>query len=206
MRCACSKEHKTGVTMGKVIASASVTLDGIFSGPKGDEDNMISWALPGVQETSMDNLHLFQNAEAILMGRVTYEGLSGFWPTQEGDWGDAMNKTKKYIAARKGNLKDVQWGNYADTIQRMDGDVEKHVANLRKELNGDLLIPASSKLVQSLLNVGLIDEFHTIVHPVILGSGKRYLDDIDSRRDLRVMYTKFYEQSGCMLFHYQVLK
>ncbi len=51
--------------MGKVIASASVTLDGIFTGPTGDEDNMISWALPGVQETGLDNLHLFQQADAM---------------------------------------------------------------------------------------------------------------------------------------------
>jgi dihydrofolate reductase len=192
--------------MGNIIASASVTFDGIFSGPKGDEDNMISWALPGVQETGMDNLHLFQQVEAILMGRVTYEGLSSFWPTQEGEWGDAMNKTKKYVAAGKGHLKAVQWGDYGNTIQLIDGDVENCVRNLKNELNGDIVIPASSKLVQSLLNARLIDEIHTIVHPVILGSGKRYLDDIASRRDLKVMYTKFYEQSGCMLFHYQVLK
>jgi dihydrofolate reductase len=72
--------------MGKIIASASVTLDGIFSGPKGDEDNMISWALPGVQDSGSDNLHLFQQADAILMGRVRYEGLSSFWPTQAGEW------------------------------------------------------------------------------------------------------------------------
>lgn len=192
--------------MGIIIASASITFDGIFTGPSGDEDNMVSWALPGVQETGMDNLHLFQKADAILMGHVTYEGLSGFWPTQEGEWGDAMNKTKKYVAAGKGKLKNVQWGNYPDTIELIDGDVEKHVQGIKKELKGDIVIPASSKMVQSLLNAGLIDEFHTIVHPVILGSGRRYLDDIASRRDLKVMYTKFYEQSGCMLFHFQVVR
>jgi dihydrofolate reductase len=153
----------------------------------------------------MDNLHMFQRADAILMGRVTYEGLAGFWPTQEGDWGDAMNKTKKYVAAGKGKLEKVQWGNYPDTIELIDGDVERRVQALKKELKGDILIPASSKLVQSLLNVGLLDELHTIVHPVILGSGKPYLDDVESRHDLKVMYTKFYDQSGCMLFHYEVL-
>ena len=192
--------------MGKLIASASTTFDGILSGPKGDEDNMGSWAMPGVQETLMDNLSLFQNADAILMGRVTYEGLAGFWPTQEGDWANAMNKTKKYVAAGKGKLKEVQWGIYADTIELIDGDVEKRVVKLKKEHKRDIIIPASSILVQSLLNAALIDEFHTIVHPVILGSGKRYLDNISSRHDLRVMYTKFYEQSGCVLFHYKVIK
>lgn len=154
----------------------------------------------------MDNLAMFQKAGAIVMGRVTYEGLAGFWPTQEGDWADAMNKTKKYVAAGKGKLKGVQWGNYPDTIKLLDGDVEKRVKDLKEEIKGDIIISASSKLVQSLLNAGLIDEFHIIVHSVILGSGKRYLDNIRSRHDLKVMYTKFYEKSGCMLFHYQVIK
>jgi dihydrofolate reductase len=191
--------------MGKIIASASVTLDGIFSGPKGDEDNMISWAMSGVQETSLDNMHLFQNASAILLGHMTYEGFAGFWPFQQGDWADAMNKTQKYVAAGKGHLQDVQWGNFPDTIELIDGEVEKRVAEIKNQLDGEILISASSKLVQSLLNANLIDEFHTIVHPVILGSGKRYLADIDSRHDLKVLYTKFYEQSGCMLFRYEVI-
>ncbi|HEU0292228.1 MAG TPA: dihydrofolate reductase family protein [Anaerolineales bacterium] len=190
--------------MSKIIASVSITLDGIFSGPQGDEENMINWALPGVQDTMMDNLAMFQKASAILMGRVTYEGFAGFWPFQEGDWADAMNKTKKYVAADKGKLKEVQWGDFANTIELIDGDVEKRVKALKEELKGDIIVSASSKLVQSLLNAGLIDEFHTIVHPVILGSGKRYLDNLVSRHDLKVMYTRFYEQSGCMLFHYQV--
>lgn len=192
--------------MGKIVASASVTFDGIFTGASGDEDNMISWALPGVQETGMDNLSLFQKADAILMGRVTYEGLSSFWPSQEGEWGDAMNKTKKYVAAGKNHLQNVQWGSYPDTIELINGDVEKRVQEIKKEIQGDIVIPASSKLVQSLLNDGLIDEFHTIVHTVVLGSGRRYLEDIDARHDLKVVYTRFYEQSGCMLFHYEVVR
>ena len=167
---------------------------------------MISWAMPGVQETVMDNLAMFQKADALLMGRVTYEGFAGFWPTQQGDWADAMNKTKKYVAASKGRLKEVQWGIYANTIELIDGDVEQRVQELKKEIKGDMIIPASSKLVQSLLNAGLLDEFHTILHPVVLGSGKRYFDDIESRHDLKVMYTRYYEQSGCMLFHSQVVK
>ena len=192
--------------MGKIIASVSLTWDGILSGPSGDEENMISWAMPGVQETVMDNLAMFQKADALLMGRVTYEGFAGFWPTQQGDWADAMNKTKKYVAASKGRLKEVQWGIYANTIELIDGDVEQRVKELKREIKGDMIIPASSKLVQSLLNAGLLDEFHTILHPVILGSGKRYFDDIESRHDLKVMYTRYYEQSGCMLFHSQVVK
>ena len=192
--------------MGKIIASVSITMDGVFTGPGGDEDNMISWAMSGVQDAILDNLAVFQKADALLMGRVTYEGFSGFWPTQEGEWADVMNKTKKYVVSGKGRLKEILWGKYADTIELIDGDVEKRVKDLKKEIKGDIIIPASSKLVQSLLNAGLLDEFHTILHPVILGSGKHYFDDIESRHDLKVMYTRYYEQSGCTLFHSQVVK
>ncbi|MEN1939226.1 dihydrofolate reductase family protein [Paenibacillus sp. 102] len=71
--------------MGKIIANISSTLDGIFTGPKGEEDNMVSWAMPGIMDSTDDGLSLFQKADAILMGRVTYEGFASFWPFQEGD-------------------------------------------------------------------------------------------------------------------------
>ena len=190
--------------MGRLIASVSLTFDGILSGPKGDEDNMISWAMPGVQDLLADNLAMFQQAAAILMGRVTYEGFASYWPYQAGDWADAMNQTKKYVAARR--LNAVQWGSYPDSVELINRNVAARVKKLKQEVSGDIVIPASSKLVRSLLNAGLIDEFHTVVHPVILGSGKRYLSGIKARTDLSVLYTKFYERSGSMLYRYRVAK
>ncbi len=192
--------------MGKIIASVSSTFDGILSGPKGDENNMVSWALPGIQDSAADNMAMFQQADAILMGRTTYEGFAGFWPFQEGDFADAMNKTKKYIASHKGELKGVSWGDYADSIELLDGDVEKQVAELKKKIKGDIIIPASSKLVQSLINAGLLDEFHTILHPVILGSGVRYLEGIDGRHDMKLIDSKVYSTSGSILLKYEVIK
>ncbi|MGN7397363.1 dihydrofolate reductase family protein [Peribacillus frigoritolerans] len=76
----------------------SNTLDGIFTGPKDKESNMVSWAMPGIMDATNDALEMFQKAEAILMGRVTYEGFAGYWPFQEGDWAYAMNKTQKFVA------------------------------------------------------------------------------------------------------------
>lgn len=191
--------------MGKLIASVSCTLDGIFTGPKGDEDNMISWAMPGVIDAMMDNLVMFQQAEALLMGRVTYEGFSTYWPFQEGDWADAMNKTRKYVATCNREC-DVKWGDYKDTITLLSGDVEERLEELKKELNGDIIIPASAGLVQSLLNAGLVDEISMIVHPVILGSGNRYLKNIASRKDLKLLRTQHYETSGSLRLCYEVIK
>lgn len=191
--------------MGKIIASVSCSLDGIFTGPQGDENNMVSWAMPGVIDAMSDNLVMFQQAEALLMGRITYEGFSTYWPFQEGDWADAMNKTSKYVVTRNQDC-DIQWGDYKDTITLLSGDMEAKLKGLKKELNGDIIVPASASLVQSLLGIGLIDEFSMIVHPVIVGSGNSYLKNITSRKDLKLLRTQHYETSGSIRLCYEVMK
>ncbi|MBD0384836.1 dihydrofolate reductase family protein [Paenibacillus sedimenti] len=192
--------------MGKIIASVSCTLDGVFTGPQGDENNMVSWALPGIMESVNDNLAMFQNADAILMGRVTYEGFAGFWPFQEGEFADAMNKTPKYVATRNRELTEVQWGEYGDTISLLAGDLNQRIAGLKSEIRGDIVVPASAGLVQSLLNAGFVDEINMLIHPVILGSGKKYMESIAARNDLKLLSTQLYETSGSMRLRYEVIK
>lgn len=191
--------------MGKIIASVSCTLDGIYTGPQGDENNMVSWALPGIMDTMSDNLMMFQNASAILMGRINYEGLASYWPSQEGEFADAMNKTSKYVASRNRELAEVQWGNYSDTISLLAGDVHQLAAELKNEIEGDIIVPGSAGLVQSLLNAGLVDEINMIIHPVILGSGKRYLESVGARNDLRLRSKQLYETSGSMRLWYEII-
>jgi dihydrofolate reductase len=192
--------------MGKIIASVSSTLDGVFTGPEGDENNMVSWALPGIMDSVNDNLIMFQEADAILMGRVTYEGFAGFWPFQAGDFADAMNKTPKYVATRNRELTDVHWGDYGETISLLSGDLNQNVTALKQEIEGNIIVPASACLVQSLLNAGLVDEINMIIHPVILGSGKVYLENIAARSELKLIRTQLYENSGSMRLCYEVVK
>lgn len=192
--------------MGKIIASVSCTLDGVFTGPNDDENNMVSWALPGIMDSINDNLFMFQQADAILMGRVTYEGFAGFWPFQAGEFADAMNKTPKYVASRNRELTEVHWGDYGDTISLLNGDLNQNVTALKNEIEGNIIVPASSCLVQSLLNAGLVDEFSMIIHPVILGGGKVYLENIAGRNELKLISTHLYENSGSIRLCYEVIK
>ncbi|MCM3237972.1 dihydrofolate reductase family protein [Heyndrickxia oleronia] len=192
--------------MGKIIANVSSTMDGIYTGPKGDEDNMVSWAMPGIIDSTDDGLTLFQKADAILMGRVTYEGFAGHWPFQEGEWADAMNKTQKFVATNNSDFTDVHWGNYDDTITLLNSDVMSKIRELKREFKGNIIVPASSGLVQSLIHAGLLDELRIIIHPVISGSGKRYFDNIDTRHDMKVIKNKLYETSGSMLMWYEIVK
>lgn len=192
--------------MGKIIASVSCTLDGVFTGPQDDVNNMVSWAMPGIMDSVGDNLVKFQKAGAILMGRVTYEGFAGFWPFQEGDFADAMNQTPKYVATRNPELTEVHWGDYGDKISLLAGDLSQSAAELKSNIEGDIIVPASAGLVQSLLHAGLLDEIDMIIHPVVLGSGKRYLDSISAKNDLNLLGTQHYETSGSMRLRYEVVK
>jgi dihydrofolate reductase len=135
--------------MGKIIANVNITLDGIFTGPSGDEGNIVSWAMPGIVDSSDDDLEMFQNAEAILMGRVTYEGFSYFWPFQSGAWADAMNRTKKYVVSNNRDLAEVHWGDYSNTITLFNAGAMDRVAQLKKEIQGNIIVSASGTLVKA---------------------------------------------------------
>lgn len=192
--------------MGKIIASVSCTLDGIYTGPQGDENNMVSWAMPGIIDSTTDNLVMFQKADAILLGRVNYEGLSSYWPFQEGEFADAMNNTPKYVATCNRELTEVQWGDFGDTISLLDGDLNERIAALKNNIKGSIIVPGSANLVQSLLNAGFVDEINMIIHPIVLGSGQRYLDNIVARNDLKLIGSQLYETSGSMRLRYEVVR
>lgn len=169
-----------------------------MSGPKGDEDNMVSWALPGVQDSTPDFQKHFESVETILLGRVTYEGLSQFWPT--GEFADYMNNIPKIVFSR-GGLDKVQWGTF-NNISLIKSNVEEDVKNLKKQNGKNMILFASAKVIQSFTNAGLIDEYRVVLHPVILGSGKQLFENIKSRRDLKLKGVTPYP-SGAILLTYQ---
>jgi dihydrofolate reductase len=80
------------------------------------------------------------------------------------------------------------------------------IEHLRREIKGDIIVPASAGLVESLINNGMLDELQLIVHPVILGSGKRFLQNIETRHNMKLIFSKLYEPSGSMLMRYEFVK
>ncbi len=117
-----------------------------------------------------------------------------------------MNKTPKYVATRNPELTEVHWGDFGTTITLLTGNLNERIAKLKNDIEGSIIIPGSACLVQSLLNAGFVDEINMIIHPVVLGSGNRYLDSIASRKDLKLIGTQHYETSGSMRLHYEVVK
>ena len=142
-----------------------VSLDGVVEEP--------AWSGPfwDDQLSDLQAGYLF-SSDALVLGRVTYQGFAAAWPTMEGtgEFGEKMNSMPKHVASR--TLDEAEWN--ADIIQ---GDVAAEVARLKQLPGGDLLVYGSGRLVDELTRHGLIDEYRLMVHPVIVGSGQRLFAD-----------------------------
>jgi dihydrofolate reductase len=121
-------------------------------------------------------------AEAQLLGRVTYEGFAAAWPTIEDEAGFAekMNSMPKYVVSS--TLEEAGWNN--STVLR--GNVAEQVAELKREVNGVILVAGSAQLVQTLVEHDLIDELRLMVFPVLLGSGKRLFGEVSDKKALEL--------------------
>ncbi|MFI6499905.1 dihydrofolate reductase family protein [Nonomuraea typhae] len=154
--------------MRKLIESTFITLDGVI-------DKLETWSIDYFdEEYGKYSNDLLTGASALLLGRETYEGFASYWPTAEesdGEYAVTINKLPKYVASR--TLTEAAWN--ATVIQ---GDVAEAVAELKKEDGGHILKFGTGELDRALL--GLVDEYHFWVHPVIAGSGQRVLDGVDT--------------------------
>ena len=124
------------------------------------------------------------SSEALLLGRVTYEGFAAAWPSREGEFADKFNTMPKYVVSS--TLEEPEWNN--STV--LKGDVVGEVAKLRQEQDGDIVVHGSPRLVQTLIEHDLVDEFRLMVFPVVLGSGKRLFGETTDKKPLRLVDSK----------------
>lgn len=182
--------------MRKVIASEMVTVDGFFAGPNAE----IDWH--NVDEEFNDYaIELINSIDAILFGRVTYEGMASYWPTPEAITTDPiiankMNTTAKVVFSK--TLDKAGWEN----TTLVTGDAAEEVAKLKHLPGKDMVIYGSGKLVSSLTRAGLIDEFRLVVSPVVLGSGMSLFKGVTESVKLRLTGSKVF-QSGNVLLCYE---
>jgi dihydrofolate reductase len=175
--------------MRKVIVSEFVSLDGVMQAPGHlDEDRdggfeHGGWQMPyfdAVMGTAVDKG--LRTAGGLLLGRRTYEHFAGYWPTAPEDQEpELMNDLPKFVAST--TLEEpLTWSN--STL--LKGDVAEEVTKLKDRSGGDLLVLGSGELAQTLIRDNLVDEYRLMVHPVVLGTGKRLFRDGDSRKPLRL--------------------
>jgi dihydrofolate reductase len=162
--------------MGKLVVTEFITLDGIIEDPGGAEGTpnggwSFRFPAPDAEQFKFEELLA---ADVQLLGRVTYEGFAAAWPAMEettGEFGKRMNSMPKVVVST--TLTDPAWNN--TTV--ISGDVAAAVARLKTRYEGDVLVPASATLVDTLREHDLVDEYRLMVHPVVLGSGKRLFKD-----------------------------
>jgi dihydrofolate reductase len=165
--------------MGRIVVSEFVSIDGVMEDPGGSEGTRhAAWTFRFDRGTDGDSFKLdeVRDAEALLLGRITYQGFAKAWPTIEDPVGfaDKMNAMPKYVVSNTLADDDASWNN--STVLR--GDVVSELAALKERVDGDLLVNGSAALVQLLAEHGLVDEYRLMVFPIILGSGKRLFDDL----------------------------
>jgi dihydrofolate reductase len=175
--------------MGKIVVTEFVSLDGVIEDPGGSEDYRHggwTFEIDRGEEGDKFKLDELVEAEAQLLGRVTYEGFAAAWPTMEDGAGFAekMNSMPKYVVSS--TLREASWEN--TTI--LSGELGQEVEKLREEVDGVILIAGSAQLVQGLLERDLVDELRLMVFPVLLGEGKRLFGDVSAKKPLRLTASK----------------
>ncbi len=163
--------------MRKIIASEFITLDGVIEDPGGAEKfERGGWAFQFERGPEGDKFKLDEvmEAEAMLLGRKTYEGFAEAWPSRTGEFADKMNNMTKYVVS--GTLEHATWKN----THVINKDIVGEISRLKATPGGDILVAGSAKLVNLLLQHNLVDEIRLMVYPVILGKGKRlFISDVE---------------------------
>jgi dihydrofolate reductase len=160
--------------MRELIVTEFVSLDGVMEAPGGEPGYAHSgWVgeVPGDDKFAYKFAELFE-ADAQLVGRVTYESFAEAWPARTGEFADRMNAMPKHVVSSTLRA-PLEWEN--STL--LEGDPVRSVAELKAGEGGAILLPGSRMLVQALTTAGLVDEFRLMVFPVILGSGRRLFPD-----------------------------
>jgi len=173
----------THLIMGRIVVTEFVSLDGVTEDPGGSEDFKYSgWSfeIPRGDEGDKFKLDETMASEALLLGRVTYEGFAKAWPTREGEFADKFNSMPKYVVSS--TLKDPEWTN--TTV--LEGDLAGEVARVKEQHDGDVVVHGSMQLVEALLENDLVDELRLMVFPVVLGSGKRLFGETSDKKSLKL--------------------
>ena len=170
--------------MGRIVVSQFVTLDGVIEDPGGSEGfERGGWAFQFNRGDDGDKFKLDEvmESDALLLGRVTYEGFAAAWPSREGDFADKFNTMPKYVVSS--TLQDPEWNN--STVIGADD-----LAALKADQEGTILVNGSRRLVDQLVEEELVDEYRLMIFPVVLGSGKKLFADDGVRQPLSVVESR----------------
>ena len=172
--------------MGRIIVSENISLDGVIEDPRGEESlgrgDWFTWI------SEKDREHWAQvlvaemlAAEALLLGRRTYEYFAARYPSRGGELADRLNSIPKYVLS--GTLQDPQWNNSAV----LKGHVVNEVSTLKQTVNGEIVVYASGQLAHALIEHDLVDELRLMTYPFVVGAGERLFSDTSSVKPMHLV-------------------
>jgi len=172
--------------MGRIIVSENISLDGVIEDPRGEESlgrgDWFTWI------SEKDREHWAQvlvaemlAAEALLLGRRTYEYFAARYPSRGGELADRLNSIPKYVLS--GTLQDPQWNNSAV----LKGHVVNEVSTLKQIVNGEIVVYASGQLAHALIEHDLVDELRLMTFPFVVGAGERLLGETSSLKPMHLV-------------------
>ena len=173
--------------MGRIVVTEFISLDGVIEAPGGGEEyRHAGWTfeIDRGAEGGKFKLDEALAADALLLGRRTYEGFAAAWPSMQGEFADKFNGMPKYVVSS--TLADPSWNN--TTV--VSGEVAPAVAKLRAESSGELQVHGSAQLVRELIEHDLVDELHLMLFPVVLGEGKRLFGETSEKKPLRLLSSR----------------
>jgi dihydrofolate reductase len=167
------------MNMSKIVVFTNLTLDGVMQGPGRPEEDRRGgfqhggWAAPYAAMSSREAGESLPSFGALLLGRRTYEDFYAYWPKQtDSPFREILNNMQKYVAATT-LAEPLAWMN--STL--LKGNVPEAVAALKAQRDGDLVVMGSGELVQTLMEHNLVDRYVLLIHPLVLGSGRRLFTD-----------------------------
>lgn len=177
--------------MRNIIVTEFVSLDGVMEDP--------SWTMPYWN----DEIANFkdseqQNTDALLLGRVTYEGFASAWAGSDADGAEFMNNVRKYVVSN--TLNTAEWNN--STV--MNNNIIEEITKLKQADGQDILVYGSAMLIQTLIQHNLVDQYRLLIYPVVVGKGKR-LFQADTTTSLKLIETRAFE-SGVTALVYEAKK
>jgi dihydrofolate reductase len=169
--------------MGRIVVTEYISIDGVVEAPSGTESfERVGWTDRFSRGPEGDRFKFEEAmaADALLLGRLTYEGFAPVWPHIPGEFGDKFNSMPKYVVSS--TLENPEWNN--TTVLR--GDPVAEAAKLKEQYERDIVVHGSPQLAQALLEHDLVDALHLQVYPVIVGAGKRLFGRTSATKALRL--------------------
>jgi dihydrofolate reductase len=173
--------------VGRIVVTEFVSLDGVMEDPGGAENFKYggwTFEIDRGDEGNKFKLDETMASDALLLGRVTYEGFAEAWPSREGEFAEKFNTMPKYVVSS--TLENPTWTN--STV--INGNLADEVSKLKEQHSGDIVVHGSAQLAQALLDQNLVDELRLMVFPVVLGAGRRLFGETGEKKPLELAESK----------------